>query len=227
MNLLKTFPLILICLLTVPVDEIAKAQSNGEFSIGRIEYRGGGDWYNDPSSLTNLIEYAKEHVPISITNSYQDVSIGSRELHSYPFVFMTGHGNITINSAEAANVRDYLDNGGFLYIDDDYGFDQYIRPVIEEIFPDEVMVELPIAHPIYNQVFNFPNGLPKIHEHDSNPPQGFGVYRNGRLVLYYSYESNLTDGWADADIHNNPPEVADQAFRMGVNLLVYALTNER
>ncbi|MEX1121457.1 MAG: DUF4159 domain-containing protein, partial [Balneolales bacterium] len=149
------------------------------------------------------------------------------ELHSYPFVFMTGHGNITINSAEAANVRDYLDNGGFLYIDDDYGFDQYIRPVIEEIFPDEVMVELPIAHPIYNQVFNFPNGLPKIHEHDSNPPQGFGVYRNGRLVLYYSYESNLTDGWADADIHNNPPEVADQAFRMGVNLLVYALTNER
>lgn len=211
----------------MPADEIARAQSNGEFSIARIEYRGGGDWYNDPSSLTNLIRFAKENIPISIAAEYDDVAIGSRELHRYPFVFMTGHGNISINSAEATNMREYLDNGGFLYIDDDYGFDPYVRSVIGEIFPDEELIELPVSHPIYNQVFDFPEGLPKIHAHDGEPPQGFGIYRNGRLVMYYTYESNLTDGWADDDIHNNPPEVRDNAFRMGVNLLVYALTNAR
>lgn len=227
MNLSKVLPFVLICLFTAPVDEIAQAQSGGEFSIARIQYRGGGDWYNDPSSLTNLIRYAREHIPLSVTTEYHDVAIGSRELHRYPFTYMTGHGNITVNSAEAANMRDYLDNGGFLYIDDDYGFDPYIRPVIREIFPDEELIELPISHPIYSQVFDFPDGLPKIHEHDGKPPQGFGIYRNGRLVLYYTYESNLADGWADADIHNTPSEIRDKAFRMGVNLLVYALTNER
>lgn len=219
--------LVLICLLTVPADEIAMAQNSGEFSIARIEYRGGGDWYNDASSLTNLIHYAKEHTPIPITTEYNDVAIGSRELHRYPFVYMTGHGNITVNSAEAENMREYLDNGGFLYIDEDYGFDPFILPVIEEIFPGEELIELPISHALYNQVFDLPDGLPKVHEHDGKPPQGFGIYRNGRLVLYYTYESNLADGWADADIHNNPPEIRDKAFQMGVNLLVYALTNER
>ncbi|MEX0684611.1 MAG: DUF4159 domain-containing protein [Balneolales bacterium] len=217
----------LTLLFLIPNNKEVKAQNSSEFTIARIQYRGGGDWYNDPSSLTNLIRYAKSHISIPITREYQDVAIGSQELHRYPFVYMTGHGNIVINSAEASNMRKYLDNGGFLYIDDDYGFDPYIRPVIKEIFPDEELIELPLSHPIYSQVYDFPDGLPKIHEHDNNPPQGYGIYRDGRLVLFYTYESNLTDGWADADIHNNPNDIREKAFQLGVNLLVFALTNER
>lgn len=196
-----------------------------KFRIARIEYRGGGDWYNDPSSLTNLVDFAVQHIPISIQRSYDDVHIGSRDLHRYPFVFMTGHGNIDVNETEAANMREYLDNGGFLYIDDDYGFDPYVRPVIEKIFPGEELLELPASHPIYSMVFDFPDGLPKIHEHEGKPPQGFGIFRNGRLVLYYTYESNLADGWA-YDVHDNPEHVVEQSLQMGVNLLVYALIME-
>jgi len=192
--------------------------------IARIKYRGGGDWYNDPSSLTNLIDFAAKHIPLSIQRSYDDVAIGSRDLHQYPFVFMTGHGNIDVNATEAANMREYLDNGGFLYIDDDYGFDPYVRPVIEKIFPDEQLIELPASHPLYSMVFDFPDGLPKIHEHDGKPPQGFGIFRNGRLVLYYTYESNLADGWA-FDVHDNPEHLTEKSLHMGVNLLVYALTS--
>ncbi len=200
-----------------------QVRDEDSFKIARIEYRGGGDWYNDPSSLTNLIDFAVQHIPISISRKYDDVSIGSRDLHQYPFVFMTGHGNIDVNSTEAANMREYLDNGGFLYIDDDYGFDPYVRPVIEKIFPDEELLELPASHPIYSMVFDLPDGLPKIHEHDGKPPQGFGIFRNGRLVLYYTYESNLADGWAH-DVHDNPEHLTDHSLQMGVNLLVYALT---
>ncbi len=196
-----------------------------KFRIARIQYRGGGDWYNDPSALTNLIDFAVKHIPISIRRSYDDVAIGSRELHQYPFVFMTGHGNIDVNATEAANMRDYLDNGGFLYIDDDYGFDPYVRPVIEKIFPDEELIELPSSHPLYSIVFDFPDGLPKIHEHDGKPPQGFGIFRNGRLVLYYTYETNLGDGWA-FDVHDNPDHLVRESLEMGVNLLVYALTGQ-
>ncbi len=192
--------------------------------IARIQYRGGGDWYNDPSSLTNLIEFASRHIPVSIQRTYDDVAIGSRDLHLYPFVFMTGHGNIDVNATEAANMREYLDNGGFLYIDDDYGFDPYVRPVIEKIFPGEDLIEMPPTHPIYSMVFDFPDGLPKIHEHDGKPPQGFGIFRNGRLVLYYTHETNLADGWA-FDVHDNPEHIVEKSLRMGVNLLVYALTS--
>ena len=191
--------------------------------IARVQYRGGGDWYNDPSALTNLIDFAVQQVPLPLDRSYDDVSIGSRDLHRYPFVFMTGHGNIDVNATEAANMRDYLDKGGFLYIDDDYGFDPYIRPVIERIFPDEDLVELPASYPLFNNVFDFPEGLPKIHEHDGKPPQGFGIFRDGRLVLFYTYESNLADGWA-YDVHDNPAHLTEQALQMGVNLLVYAFT---
>ncbi|MEX2656031.1 MAG: DUF4159 domain-containing protein [Balneolales bacterium] len=196
-----------------------------KFKIARIEYRGGGDWYSDPSALTNLVDFSVNHIPISIHREYDDVSIGSRELSNYPFVFMTGHGNIDVNATEASNMRAYLDNGGFLYIDDDYGFDSYVRPVIEQIFPDEELIELPASHSIYSAVFDFPDGLPKIHEHDGNPPQGFGIFRNGRLVLYYTYETNLSDGWA-FDVHDNPDHLVEQSLQMGTNLLVYAFTQE-
>lgn len=202
----------------------AVSQVSGEFEIARVKYRGGGDWYNDPSALTNLIGYAKNQIPISIAEKYKDVSIGSSDLHSYPFLFLTGHGNIAINSSEASNLRAYLDNGGFLFIDDDYGIDEHARKMMKQVFPDEDFIEIPFAHPIYTNVYKFDNGLPKIHEHDNQSPRGYGLFRNGRLVVFYAYESNLGDGWADPEIHNNPASVRQQALRMGTNILVYALT---
>lgn len=200
------------------------AQQTGAFEIARVKYRGGGDWYNDPSALKNLIAYTNQNVPISIDPDYYDVALGSAEIHSYPFLFLTGHGTITANNTEVRNLRTYLENGGFLYVDDDYGLDEHIRDLLTRVFPDEQLLELPFNHPIYSQVFNFPNGLPKIHEHDNESPRGFGLFRNGKLVVYYTYESNLGDGWADPEIHNNPTEVRENAMKMGVNILVYALT---
>lgn len=200
------------------------AQQSGSFEIARIKYRGGGDWYNDPSSLKNLIEFTNRNVPISIDPNYKDVALGSTEIHSYPFLFLTGHGTITANNTEVRNLRSYLENGGFLYVDDDYGLDEHIKELLGRVFPDEQLLELPFDHPIYSQVFKFETGLPKIHEHDNENPQGFGLFRNGKLVVYYTYESNLGDGWADAEVHNNPSEVREKALKMGVNILVYALT---
>lgn len=200
------------------------AQPSGEFEIARAKYRGGGDWYNDPSALQNLITFTKSNTPILISGTYKDVSLGSADLHNYPFVFLTGHGNIVLNSSESRNLREYLQNGGFLYIDDDYGLDEYIRPAMEDVFPNEDFVEIPFNHPIYDQVYQFENGLPKIHEHDNQPPKGFGIFYEGRLVVFYSYESNLGDGWADAEIHNTPESLRQQALQMGTNILVYALT---
>ncbi|MAO66197.1 MAG: hypothetical protein CL666_14475 [Balneola sp.] len=222
---LKAFIFLLISCFSFSESHNIYAQSSGEFEIARAKYRGGGDWYNDPSALSNLITFTKTNVPIRISNSYSDVSLGSAELHSYPFVFLTGHGNITLNSSEARNVREYLENGGFLYIDDDYGLDQYLRPVMKDIFPDEDFVEIPFNHPIYDQAFTFENGLPKIHEHDGEAPRGLGIFHEGRLVVFYSIESNLGDGWAEEEIHNVPQSLRRQALQMGSNILVYALTN--
>lgn len=207
----------------MPVHDIS-AQSNDEFKIARIQYRGGGDWYNDPSALSNLLEFTREQVPIRISTRYDDVQIGSRDLQNYPFAFMTGHGTITINNSEADNIRQWLNNGGFLYIDDDYGLDQDVRNMIDAIYPGTELIELPYDHPIYYQVFSFDDGLPKVHEHDGNPAQGFGVFHEGRLVIFYSFESNLGDAWTDPEVHNPPVAIRRQALRMGVNILVYALT---
>ena len=202
------------------------AQNDDGFKIARVQYRGGGDWYNVPSSLTNLIQYTKEQVPINISPEYDDVQLGSRDIFDYPFLFMTGHGNIAVNNAEMENLREYLENGGFLYVDDDYGMDQYVREILQNIFPDERFFELPADHPIYSNVFNFPDGRPpKVHEHDGKTPQAFAVYRNGRMVLLYTYESNLSDGWESPEVHNTPPEKREQALQMGTNILTYALMN--
>jgi hypothetical protein len=201
------------------------AQNNGEFKIARVQYGGGGDWYSSPSALRNLAQYAKERVPIPISTRYDDVQIGSRDIFNYPFLFLTGHGNISLNDAEMDNLRRYLENGGFLMVDDDYGMDQYVRPVLKRIFPDEEFFELPANHPIYDIVYPFPDGRPpKVHEHDGLPPQAFGVYRNGRMVILYTYESNPSDGWA-YDEHDNPAEITRAALRFGVNVLVYAMTH--
>lgn len=204
----------------------ALAQSQ-DLQLARIKYRGGGDWYNDPSSLKNLAEFAQQQVPIAINPEYDDVALGSSELFEYPFAFLTGHGTISINEAEASNLRTYLDNGGFLYIDDDYGLDEHFRKTIKQVYPDEELIEIPFDHPIYHQVYDFPEGLPKVHEHDNEAPRGFGILREGRLVLFYTYESNLADGWANPEVHNNPANIREEALQMGTNILVYALTNGR
>ncbi len=215
----------LAVMLVLPAD--LQAQNEDSFTLARIKYRGGGDWYNDPSSLKNLIEFTKSRVPISINEEYEDVSVGSRELFNFPFAFLTGHGTISLNTAEASNLREYLDNGGFLYIDDDYGLDEHFRDIISQIFPDEELIEIPFEHAIYHQVYDFPEGLPKVHEHDGKAPRGFGLFRNGRLVLFYTYESNLADGWANPEVHQNPESIRQKALQMGSNILVYALTNGR
>lgn len=196
-----------------------------EFKLARVKYRGGGDWYNDPSSLQNLAEFSRRQVPIAINPEYDDVSIGSRDLFDYPFAFLTGHGTVSINKAEASNLREYLDSGGFLYIDDDYGLDDHFRKIIKQVYPNEELVEIPFDHPIYHQVYDFPEGLPKIHKHDGKPPQGFGLFRDGQLVLFYTYETNLADGWANPKVHNNPESIRQKALQMGTNILIYALTN--
>ncbi|MGM0588499.1 MAG: DUF4159 domain-containing protein [Bacteroidota bacterium] len=216
--------LILLALLITPIPEITQAQNQDQLKVARIKYRGGGDWYNDPSSLTNLLEYASQQLPLSISSTYDDVDLGDPALQQYPFAFLTGHGTIKANSTEIKNLRAYLTNGGFLFVDDDYGLDKYIRQLLRQTFPNEELVELPFDHPVYHQRFEFPDGLPKIHEHDGKPPQGFAILIEGRMVVFYAYESNLGDGWANPRVHNDPPEVREKALQMGTNILLYALT---
>ncbi len=217
--------ILLFCLPSALVPILEAQSSNDEFKIARIQYRGGGDWYSSPTALTNMLNFLKEEVPISVSSDYDDVQLGSRDIFNYSFLYMTGHGNISVNDAEMENLRNYLEIGGFLYVDDDYGFDQYVRPILKNIFPDEEFFELPADHPIYSIVHDFPEGRPpKVHEHDGKPPQAFAVYRNGRMVLLYTYESNPADGWA-YDEHDNPQDIIDAALRFGVNLFVYVFTH--
>lgn len=196
-----------------------------ESKVARIKYRGGGDWYNDPSSLSNLIAFTSDKVTMNVSTSYDDVALGSRNLHEYSFAFLTGHGTITVNRAEADNLRKFLENGGFLYIDDDYGLDSHVRNMLKLAFPEENLIELPLNHAIYHQVYDFDTGLPKVHEHDNKPARGYGLFVKGRMVVFYTYESNLSDGWANPEVHNNPPSLRLKALEMGANILVYALTN--
>ena len=201
------------------------AQSTGGFQIARLKYNGGGDWYNDPSAEVNLLDFIEKNTSIKVKAEYKFVEISSNDIFSYPFLFMTGHGNIVFSESEANRLRQYLDNGGFLYVDDDYGLDKAFRREIKKVFPDNELVELPFNHPIYNIFYDFEFGPPKIHEHDNKPPRGFAIYSDGRMVIYYTYESNPGDGWADPEIHNNPPEVREKALRFGTNLVVWALSN--
>ena len=200
-------------------------QTDDAFKIARVQYQGGGDWYSSPSALTNLIEFANQNLPIRISGKYDDVQIGSRDIFNYPFLFATGHGNISLNNSEMDNLRRYLENGGFLMVDDDYGMDRYVRPLLNRIFPDEELIELPADHPVYNAVYSFSEGRPpKVHEHDGKQPQAFALFRDGRMVLLYTYESNPSDGWA-YDEHDNPEEVNRKALQFGANVLTYVFTN--
>jgi Domain of unknown function (DUF4159) len=200
------------------------AAQKPSFKIAKLKYNGGGDWYANKTSLPNLIRFCNQQLSMNIDRDEAVVEVGSSELFSYPFVHMTGHGNVVFSEAEAENLRKYLLSGGFLHIDDNYGLDKYIRTEMKKVFPELEFVELPFSHPIYQQKYKFPNGLPKIHEHDNKPPQGFGLVYQGRLVCFYTYETDLGNGWEDKEVHNDPDEKHQAALRMGANILSYALT---
>lgn len=200
------------------------AQEQGTFTIARLKYNGGGDWYNDPSAEVNLLNFIKRNTNIKVDARYRFVEISSEEIFSYPFLFVTGHGNVVFSEDEVDRLRLYLENGGFLYIDDDYGLDNAIRREMKKVFPAKDFIELPFNYGLYNVFYNFENGPPKTHEHDKNPPQGFGIFVEGRLAVYYTYESNPSDGWADAIVHNDPPEKRDEALKFGTNIVVWALS---
>jgi len=195
-----------------------------QFRIARLKYAGGGDWYNDPSSEVNLLKFAKQYADIDVDPQYEFTQISDDKFFSYPFVFMTGHGGIIFSDYEVNRLRTYLEHGGFLYADDDYGMDKAFRREIKKVFPEDDLVELPFSYGLYHCVFDFPNGVPKTHEHNGKPPQGFGIFYKGRLVVYYTYESNPSDGWADPDVHKDPEEKRQEALRFGTNLLYWVLT---
>ncbi|WP_162426414.1 DUF4159 domain-containing protein [Pontibacter pudoricolor] len=192
--------------------------------IAKLKYNGGGDWYANKTSLPNLIKFCNQNLNMNIKPDEDVVEVGNPELYSYPFVHMTGHGNVVFSDADAQNLRNYLTSGGFLHIDDNYGLDKYIRKEMKKVFPESDFIELPFDHPIYRQKYTFKNGLPKIHEHDNKPPQGFGIIYKGRLVCFYSYETDLGNGWEDAEVHNDPENKRREALQMGANILTFALT---
>jgi hypothetical protein len=205
-------------------DVSAQSRVESQFRIGRLKYNGGGDWYNDPSAEVNLLTFVRTVAGIDVDPRYEFVELTNERLFSYPFLFMTGHGNVVFSDDDRRRLREYLLRGGFLYVDDDYGLDAPFRREISKVFPDQPLVELPFDHPLYSSFFRFPNGVPKTHEHDKKPSQGFGIFADGRLVLYYTYESNPSDGWADAEIHGDPESVRQEALRFGANLIVWTLT---
>lgn len=225
---MKPRPTILLLALLLPlaVNGGSSAQndtSNPDFTVTRLHYHGGGDWYNDPSTIPNLLREIGQRTNIAVQRHQAVVEIMDPELFAYPFLFMTGHGEIKFTDEEVRRLRLHLTHGGFLYADDDYGMDKAFRREMKKVFPDKELVELPSDHPIYHIDYDFPRGLPKIHEHDGKSPQGFGIFHEGRLVVYYTYETNISDGWADPDVHHDPPEKREEAFRMGINIVTYAL----
>ena len=193
--------------------------------IALLKYSGGGDWYADPTALPNLIEFCNQNLGTNINPQHDEVEAGSSQIFEYPFVHMTGHGNVVFSPSDVKNLRLYLESGGFLHVDDNYGLDPFFRREIAKVFPDNSLVELPISHPIYNQKYKFPKGLPKIHEHDNKPPQGFGIFVNNKLVVYYTYESDISDGWESPEVHNNSPETREKALKMGANIIQYVFNH--
>jgi hypothetical protein len=194
------------------------------FKIAKLKYNGGGDWYANKTSLPNLIRFCNQNLKTNINPEEDIVEVGSPELFSYPFVHMTGHGNVVFSPDEAQNMRSYLIGGGFLHVDDNYGLDKFIRTELKKIFPELELIEIPFTHPIYHQKFSFPKGLPKVHEHDNKPPKGYGLFYEGRLVCYYTYETDLGNGWEDQSVYNDPEELRQKALQMGANIISFATT---
>jgi hypothetical protein len=212
----------LLYALTFPL--LSFLQPNYQFAVAK--YNGGGDWYANPTSVTNLISFCNKELKMSIAKSYATVDIGSKDIFKYPFIHLTGHGNIVLNDAEMDNVSSYLRAGGFIHVDDNFGMDKYVRPLLNQLITGSQLVELGSNHPIFQSPFPFPSGLPKIHEHDKNPPQAFALYYEGRMVLLYTFESDLGDGWEDADVHNDSEEIRLNALRMGANIVNYVFNGQ-
>jgi hypothetical protein len=208
---------IILMFLTV----FAYAQNETTVRIALLKYGGGGDWYSNPTSLPNLIEFVNQNLKTNIHPVPATVEVGSYDIFNYPFVHMTGHGNVLFTDNDVEVLQAYLMAGGFLHIDDNYGMDSYVRREMKKVFPDQDFVELPFNHPIYNQVYTFENGLPKIHEHDGKAPQGFGLFIEERLVVFYSYETDLGDGWESYAVHKNPEHIRQKALQMGANIISY------
>ena len=193
--------------------------------VAILKYRGGGDWYSNPTALPNLIKFCNENINTKINTKPQTVEANSVDIFQFPFLHMTGHGNVFFNDEDSENLRNYLISGGFLHIDDNYGMEPYVTKELKKVFPNNELVEIPVTHEIFNIVYDFPNGLPKIHEHDGKRPQAMGIFYEGRLVLLFTYESDLGDGWEDPEIHNDPQDIREKALKMGANILKYAFEN--
>ncbi len=193
--------------------------------IAKLKYQGGGDWYANKTALPNLIAFCNKELGMNMAAEEDVAEVGSPNLYDYPYLYMTGHGNVVFSMNEAQNLRNYLIGGGFLHVDDNYGMDKFVRIELKKVFPELELIEVPFTHPIYHQKFEFPNGLPKVHEHDGKPAQGFGLFYEGRLIVFYSYECDLGNGWEDRRIHNDPEEKRQQALRMGANILSYCFTS--
>ncbi|MEL6140618.1 MAG: DUF4159 domain-containing protein [Bacteroidota bacterium] len=209
-------------MLLIILSSTAVAPFKGTMKMGLLKYSGGGDWYANPTALPNLAVFCNEVLGTDFNPDYGTVEVGSADLFNYPWVHMTGHGNVVFSAQEAENLRAYLVGGGFLHIDDNYGMDPFVRTAMKEVFPELEFIELPFDHPIYHQQYDFKRGLPKIHEHDGGSPQGYGLFWEDRMVCFYTYESDLGDGWEDPSVHKDPPEIRAAALQMGANIIQFA-----
>jgi len=210
-----------LVILTVVTENFAQVKTG--FQIARLKYGGGGDWYNDPSSEVNLLNFVAEHTTVKVIPEYTFADVSTDDIFAYPFLFLTGHGNIVFSDSEIQRLRKYVERGGFIYVDDDYGVGKAFRREVKKIFPNNVLVELPFDYGLYHIVYDFNYGPPKIHKHNGKPAQGFGIFIGKRLVLYYTYESNPADGWADEEVHHDPQSKRLEALKFGTNLVVWAL----
>ena len=215
----KILFLISICIIT-----FSFSMDKPTLKLALLKYNGGGDWYNDVNSLKNLATFCNKNLGTNFDPEYATVETGSADIYNHSFVYMTGHGNVVFSNQEAENLRNYLLAGGFLFINDDYGMDPFIRPAMKKVFPELELAELPYAHPIYHQRYEFPNGIPKIHEHDKKAPKAYGLIWQGRLVAFYNYESDLGDGWDD--VHKDPEELRQKALEMGANIIRYVFQQQ-
>jgi len=212
----------IIILLLLPLGLFAQV----DYSFAVAKYNGGGDWYANPTSLNNLISFCNRELKMQITAKSATVDLGSEDMYNYPFIHLTGHGNIVMNSEEKAVLVDYLESGGFLHVDDNYGMDKFVRPILNQLLPNNELVELGANHPIFSSYYTFPDGLPKIHEHDASKPQAFALFYEGRMVVFYTFECDLGDGWEDANVHNDSEEIRRKALQMGANIVNFVLTGQ-
>lgn len=214
----------IVCIAVMVCWMMSTSLTTNSLKIALLKYNGGGDWYANETALPNLVKYCNEKLGTTISEDIGEIEAGSPEIFNYAFVHMTGHGNVVFNDQEAENLRNYLLAGGFLHIDDNYGMDPYVRPAVKKIFPELSFVEVPFSHKLYHQKYEFNNGMPKVHEHDGKPAKGYGIFVEGRLVVLYTYETDLGDGWEDPEVHNDPPDVREKSLKMGANIIQFVFT---